>query len=229
MYNGRQVEASGIQVRNHAGQSIHNIQGVLNGKRDKWRKMGDKPGASRVYWETSRRPQSCGQRSQSVVGDNRETSAKSCGSNHSEHPECTVPEDKRRQAGDKLEITRAENPECSGRQLRDKWETSLKSCRQRIQTQLAEKWETSAKSCEPKHAEHPDCPGRQVGDKWRQVEDKPEIMWGRDDWQNHAKQSIQSIQSVLGDKWETSLSRGDKVRNHADQSTQSTQSVLGDK
>ena len=47
-----------------------------------------------------------GQRIQTVVGDNWETSAKSCGPKHSERPECTG-----RQVGDKPEIMRADNPE----------------------------------------------------------------------------------------------------------------------
>ena len=49
--------------------------------------------------------------------DKRETSVKSCGPEHSEHPEWTG-----RQVGDKPEIMRAENRECSGRQLGDKCE-----------------------------------------------------------------------------------------------------------
>ena len=42
--------------------------------------------------------------------DRWETSVKSCGPKHSEHPEWTG-----RQVGDKPEIMRAENPEYSGR------------------------------------------------------------------------------------------------------------------
>ena len=69
-------------------------------------------------------------------------------------------------------------------------------------------------------SEHPELTGRQVGDKCeimretsgRQMGDKCEIM----------RPSTQSIQSLLGDKWETSV-------KSCGQSTQSMQSLLGDK
>ena len=59
-------------------------------------------------------------------------------------------------------------------------------------------------------AENPECKGRQQWDKRR----------------SHADQTTQSIQNVLGDKWETT---GRQVRNHADQLFQITQCALGDK
>ena len=62
------------------------------------------------------------------------------------------------------------------------------------------------------HSEH--VYWEQARDKWVQVGDKPEIVQpkkSRTQWEttgkqvrNHADQSTQSIQSVVGDKWETS-------------------------
>ena len=89
---------------------------------------------------------------------------------------------------------------------------------QSIQSLLGDKWETSGrqmghkyKIMRPEHSEHPHLTGRQVGDKCeimrsehsehpeltgRQVGDKCEIV-------KSCGQSTQSIQSLLGDKWET--------------------------
>ena len=98
-----------------------------------------------------------------------ETSAKSCGPKHSEHPD-VLGEDKpeiQSVLGDKL----AENPECSGRQLGDKWETS-------------------SKSGGPKHSEHPECTGRQLGDKPEIMRaENPECKWRQlgDKWETSAK------------------------------------------
>ena len=61
---------------------------------------------------------SCGQRIQSAWETTvTETSAESCGQEHSEHPECT------------------------GRQVRDKWETNVKSRGQTIQSVVGDKCE----------------------------------------------------------------------------------------
>ena len=145
-----------------------------------------------VQWETSLK--SCGQRTQSVVGDKWETSSKSCGPRHSEHPKRTATQvgDKWRQVGGKLEITRAENRECSYRR------------------QLGEKWETSTKSCGPKHSEHPACTGRQVGEKWGQVETsvKSRGVVG-DKWETSVKsrrpKHLHHPECTSEGKWETSL------------------------
>ena len=84
---------------------------------------------------------------------------------------------KSRHVGDKCEIMRpehSEHPELTRRQVGDKWETSVKSCGQALRASRAY-WETS---------------GRQVGDKW-----ETSI--------KSCGQRTQSIQSLLGDKWET--------------------------
>ena len=80
----------------------------------------------------------------------------------------------------------------------------MKSCgqsTQSMQSLLGDKWETSGKQMghkykimRPEHSEHPELTGRQVGDKC-------EIM----------RPSTQNIQSLLGDKCETSWRQmGDK-------------------
>ena len=154
------------------------------------------PGCTGRQVETSLK--SCGQRIQCVMGEKKGTSVKLWGPKHSEHPECTG-----RQVGDKPENTRAENPECSGRQ--DKWKISLKSCRQNPHCsggQLEDKWTSVGQV-----RNHAGQSTQRVGDKNRETSAKS--------WD----QSTQSIQSALGDKWETSL----KIR------AQRTQSVAGDR
>ena len=125
---------------------------------------------------------------------------------HSEHPELTG-----RQVGDKCEIMRpehSEHPELTGRQVGDKWETSVKSCGQALRASRAY-WETSGRQmgdkCEimrPEHSEHPELTGRQVGDKCetngRQMATSIKS----------CGQSTESIQSLLGDKSETSGRQG---------------------
>ena len=153
-------------MRNHAGResrvlgdswergetSADKWETSAHAKRDwetSWRQAWNHAGREKL--ETSLK--SCGQRIQSVVGDNWETSAKSRRPKHSEHPECTA-----RQAGHKPEIMRimrAENPECSGRQLGDKWETSAKSCGPKLSEHPERLFcrktslEINAKSCGP--------------------------------------------------------------------------------
>ena len=142
------------------------------------------------------------------------TSVKSCEEEHRDDPERTG-----RQVGDKCEIMQAENPECSRRQLGNKREIMR----------------TKAVRASRVYRE---TSGRQA---WNHA--------GRESWEttqrqvrNHAGQSTQSIQSVVGDRWETSLkscgqrtqsvvgdnweTSGRQARNHADRSTQRIQSVF---
>ena len=139
------------------------------------------------------------------MGDKWQTSVKSCGQSTVEHPELTG-----RQVGDKWETSvkscgqstesiqslLGDNWETSGRQMGNKWETSIKSCGQStesIQSLLGDKWETSGrqmghkfKIMRPEHSEHPELTGRQVETSVKSC-----------------GQSTQSIQSLLGDNWET--------------------------
>ena len=84
---------------------------------DKWRTSGDKSHAEQST-----------QSIQLVMEDKWETSAKSCGPKHSEHPECTGRQagDMRREVGDKCEIMRTVNPECLWQKTGQ--ETNVKSC-----------------------------------------------------------------------------------------------------
>ena len=72
----------------------------------------------------------------------------------------------------------------------------------------------------PEHSEHPELTGRQVGDKWETSV-------------KSCGQSTESIQSLLGDNWETRGGQmGDKWETSiksCGQSTESIQSLLGDK
>ena len=83
---------------------------------------------------------------------------------------------------------------------------------------MGDKSKTSVKSCEPEHSEHPERTGRQEETSGRQVQtsvkscgERIRVLWRQ--VRNHADQSTQSIQSELGDKWETS---GDKPEIIAD-------------
>ena len=83
---------------------------------------------------------------------------------------------------------------------------------------MGDKCEDKYEIMQAEHSEHPELTGRQMGDKW----DK--ITW-QDPSCESCGQSTESIQSLLGDKWETN---GTSVKS-CGQSTQSIQSLLGDK
>ena len=79
---------------------------------------------------------------------------------------------------------------------------------------MGDKWQTSVKSCGQSTIEHPELTGRQVGDKSEimrpEHSEHPdwETSGGQmgDKWKASMKscgQTTESIQSLLGDKWET--------------------------
>ena len=175
-------------------------------------------------WETS--VESCGRRIESVAGDKLgdkckikgqriqnfsgenwegrgrqvEASVKSCGPEHSAHPECTG-----RQLGDKggqaretsvkpCEPEHSEHPKGIGDQWEtrgDEWESAGRRVTVTIQSILGDKLETSEKACGPEHSEHP----KRIGDQWETR---------GDEWESAGRRVTVTIQSILGDKLETS-------------------------
>ena len=104
---------------------------------DKWRQAQDKceimraenhPECTGSQVGDKWRQGSCGQRIQTVVGDNWETSAKSCG----QRIQCSGKnwETRGRQAEKSCEPEHSEHPECTGRENPERlWqETNVKSC-----------------------------------------------------------------------------------------------------
>ena len=74
----------------------------------------------------------------------------------------------------------------------------------------------------PEHSEHPELTGRQVGDKCEIM--RPEHSKHPELTRRQVGPSTQSIQSLLGDKWETSV----KSCGQSGESTESIKSLLGD-
>ena len=168
----RKCETSGRQTWNHAAENPGNPDSSGNREKretsvDRWEKNVKSCKASTVTMQGIMTGRQVGEKCAIMRTDKPEcsgrqsweTSAKSCGPEHSEHPERTG------RQGDKPEIMRAENPECnrrqqrqvgdkcesirtktrtqsiqsgcyetSGRQLRDKWRTSLNSWEQNWET-----------------------------------------------------------------------------------------------
>eukprot|EP00435_Cladocopium_sp_Y103_P009875 s4211_g2.t1 len=221
----------------------HSEHPELTGRQvgDKWRQVGDKCEVMRTRsiqsllgdkWETS--------------GDKWETSVKACGPEHSEHPAFTGRhvEQKWRQVADRGEIMRTRAlraPRAYRETSGDKRETSVTFCGPEHSElhgrQVGNKWRQVGDKCEFMQTRALRAP-RAVGASG----DKSEIMrtralraprpfWETSERQvktsgrqvrNHADQSAQSIQSLLGDKWETSVKA-------CGQSTQSNHRCVGDK